>query len=116
LSLTISAADVRAGRLRNAAALQTNTPTRDGAGGEVASWANTLSPWYCELVQVKGGETFRGRMVHAAANYVAIGRYVSGVTPRMRLILGSRIFDILAADNVENRGRDLRLDLVERML
>lgn len=107
---------MRAGRLRQEAAIQANTPTRDGAGGEVASWANTVSPWYCELVQVKGGEAFRGRMVHASAEYVAEGRHVDGVTPRQRLVIGSRAFEILAAHNVEARDRTLRLELRERML
>lgn len=108
---------MRAGRFRNTAAIQANTPTRDAAGGETASWASSVSAsWPCELVQVKGGESFRGRIVHAAANFVAVGRYVSGVTSKHRVLLGARAFEILAANNVENRGRELRLDLVERGL
>jgi hypothetical protein len=36
-----------------------------------------VSPWWCELLQVKGGETVRRRTVHAQANYLAIGRYIA---------------------------------------
>ncbi len=106
---------MRAGKLRNKATIEANTPTQDSMGGEVESWA-AFATWWCELAQVKGGETFRGRVVHAAADLVGVGRHVSGVTPRHRLTLGARVFDILAVNNVENRNRELRLDLKERAL
>jgi head-tail adaptor len=102
--------------MRNTAAIEQNTPTRDAGGGEVAAWSSYCASWPCELVQVRGGETLRGRVVHAAAEYVAIGRFVAGVTPRMRVTLSGRTFEVLAAHDVESRGRELRLDLRERAL
>lgn len=107
---------MRRGRLRNTAAIEQNTPTRDASGGEVAAWASYCATWPCELVQVKGGELFRGRIVHASAEYLAVGGFVQGVTPRMRVTLAGRSFEILGANNVENRGRELRLELKERTL
>lgn len=107
---------MRAGRLRNEATIQSNAPTQDSIGGMVDNWSTFVTPWWCELLQVKGGEAFRGRAVHAAADSVATGRYVAGVTRQMRVTLGARTFDILDVNNVENRGRELRLDLRERRL
>lgn len=105
---------MRAGSLRNPAALEQNAPTRDAIGGEVASWSTLLSPWWCELLHVKGGETVRRRTVHAQANCLAIGRWVSGITTKHRLTLSGRTFDILDAYDPDGRGRELRLDLLER--
>ena len=105
---------MQAGRLRNLGAIEQNTPTRDAIGGEVASWAAFVSGWWFELLPVSGAERVRGRTVHAQANYLAIGRYTSGVTTKMRLTLGSRIFDILAALDPDGRTVELRLDLLER--
>lgn len=107
---------MRAGRLRHTLDIQQDTPGRDAAGGEVSSWAAVVSAWPCEIHQVKGGETFRGRVVHAQASSVAIGRYVTGVSSRMRAVFGTRIFDIKAVDDRDNRSRELRLDLAERGL
>ena len=104
---------MRAGSLRNRVTIQANTPTRDAIGGEVASWASH-SGWWCELLHVQGGETVRGKTVHAQANFLAIGRHVAGVTTKMRVTFGSRTFDILAAYDPDNRTRELRLDLLER--
>lgn len=106
---------MRTGRWRSKLTIQANTPTRDSIGGEVASWA-THATWWAELVQAKGGEAFRGGVVHAGADSVASGRYITGVTPQMRVTYGSRIFDILNVNNVESRGAELRLDLRERRL
>lgn len=105
---------MRAGRLRHNAAIEQNTPTRSPSGEAIASWSAFVASWWCELVQVGGGETFRSRQVHATADHVASGRYVAGVTPQMRVVLGSRTFDILRADNVMNRDRELMLHLRER--
>ncbi len=105
---------MRTGKLRNLGKIQVNNPTRDTAGGEVSAWSDFAAAWWFDLVQVKGGEMYRGRVVHAQADYQASGHYVAGVTAKMRVILGSRAFDIMDSENVENRGRELQLDLRER--
>jgi head-tail adaptor len=106
---------MRIGRLRNLATIQSNAPTQDTIGGTVDAWS-TFGEWWCELVQVKGGEAFRGRAVHASADSVASGHYMPGVTRQMRVLLDGRTFDILDVNNVENRNRELRLELRERRL
>lgn len=105
---------MRAGKLRNNVAIQQNTPTRSSSGESIDSWSDFAASWWCELATVSGGETFRSKQVHAQADTLAIGRYVSGVTPQMRVTYGSRTFDILLVDDVEQRHRELRLHLRER--
>lgn len=104
---------MRAGRLRNEATIQQTTPTRSSSGAAVDAWTSFVASWWCELVQVSGGEAFRGRQVHANADSVAIGRYASGVTPQMRLTHGGKTYQILAVNDVEKRERELRLELRE---
>lgn len=105
---------MRTGRQRTEATIQTIASTQDTIGGEVKTPSTLTATWYCELVQVKGGEAYRGRQVHGQANYLAIGQYVPGVTTKHRLVVGARTFDILASNDVDARGRELRLDLFER--
>lgn len=107
---------MRAGRLRCKAVIQQNSAGQDAIGGRTESWSTLYAGWYCELHQVKGGESFRGRVVHASADTVAIGRYVAGVTPRHRLTYDGSTYDIVAANNVDRRNRELRLDLRSRGL
>lgn len=105
---------MRAGKLRNEARIQANAPTRDASGGEVAAWADQVASWWCELAQVSGGQIFKGKGVHGQATHIASGRYVAGITSDMRVLFGSRIFDIVNAQDVDTRGRELRLELKER--
>lgn len=105
---------MRAGRLRTTARIEQNTPTRSDSGEAISAWSTFITTWPCELVGAGGGEAFRGRQTHASADHVAIGRYASGVTAQMRVVVGSRTFDILRVDNVGNRYRELRLNLRER--
>lgn len=105
---------MRTGRQRLEATIQTIASGQDAIGGETKTPSTLVATWYCELVGVKGGEVFRGRQVHGNANHVAIGHYVAGVTTKHRLVIGARTFDILWPNNVDNRDRELRLDLFER--
>lgn len=105
---------MRAGKLRNEVRIQANAPTRDASGGELAVWTDHVSSWWCELVQVAGGQIFKGKGVHGQATHVASGRYEAGVTSDMRVLFGARIFDIVNPQSVDNRGRELRLELKER--
>lgn len=104
---------MRAGRLRHNATIQSNTQTRSNSGEMVDAWGTFVASWWCEIVQVAGGESFRGRQVHANADSVASGRYVAGVTPQMRLTHSGRTYQILSVNDVEKRGVELRLDLRE---
>jgi head-tail adaptor len=105
---------MRRGRLRNTAAIEQTTQTQDAIGGTTNSWSAFCAQWPCELVGVSGGEVFRGRQVHANATYVAVGGYVSGVTTKHRVTLSGRTFEILRSLNADNKGRELRLELMER--
>lgn len=104
------------GKLRNKLTIEAlNVTARDSFGGETVTPA-IHSLWWCELVQVSGGEAYRGRVMHAEATSLASGRFISGVTPQMRATLGSRTFDIVNVYNVDGRSRELQLELKERAL
>jgi SPP1 family predicted phage head-tail adaptor len=107
---------MRAGKLRNKVVITNPAVTgKDAIGGETTTPA-TFADWWCELVQVSGGEVYKGRAVDAQATSVARGRYVAGVTRAMYIVMGSRTFDILNVNDVDERHRELMLDLKERGL
>ncbi len=96
------------------ATLKSIASTQDTIGGETKTPTTVVTTWYCELVQVSGGQEYRGKQVHGQANHVAIGQYVSGITTKHVMTVGARSFDIKASNNVDSRDRELRLDLFER--
>lgn len=88
---------------------------RDAIGGETTTPAAFIT-WWCALEQVDGGEVYRRNVLDAQATYTATGRWVPGVTRAMYVTLNGRSFDILNVINVDERGRDMVLELKERNL
>lgn len=106
---------MRTGRANTKMVFETNTPTRSSSGESVASWSTYKTAWG-ELQQVRGGETFRSRQVHADADSVFVFDWIDApaVTSSMRATSGSRVFDVLAVNNIGDRNRQVRVDLRER--
>lgn len=103
------------GARRTNGVIEQNTPTRSGSGEAIASWSTYKTLWG-ELVQVRGGEVFRSRQAHAEADYVLVYDYQDAPAPTtaMRFKVGSRVFDIMAIDNLGQKNREARLHLRER--
>lgn len=94
--------------------IQTVTET-PGALGATESWATTLK-LRGRIADYSGYERAEAMAVRAkATNVVYFPRYRSGLTTKNRLVLGSRIFNILAIDNVGGANREMKM-YVEELL
>lgn len=108
---------MRRGRANAKLVFESDTPTRSGSGESIVSWSTYKTAWG-ELQQVRGGESFRSRQVHADADSVFECDWIDApaITTAMRATYGSRVFDVLAVNNMGNRNRRMRVDLRERNL
>ena len=93
-----------ASRLRHRVTLQQEVHTSDGAGGTTKTWSNISDLW-AEIIPVAGAagsalnklggkEVVLGDQVQAEISHKITLRYRSGVTPDMRLVYESGIFNI----------------------
>ncbi len=115
---------MRAGLLRHRVTIQSDTgTTTDATGGITASWG-TFCVLQVELLGAETRETEALRRRYAEATYDMKGRYRSGITPKMRAVLGSvdssgnplgssRTFEILGAVDLDGRSRELHLAVKE---
>ena len=103
------------GRLRHRLTLESASRTPDGGGGAVETWTTVAQVW--GRIQPTGGteianaDGLGGRITHEITL-----RYRSGVTPAMRLISGSRRFEITAVIDIDERHRWLKCLCVEQDL
>lgn len=76
------------GELRDRANIQQDTSDDDSP---TAVWTGTplRSHWPCKIQPTGGDETYRGRQLEAHIDYVVVGRFVYGVTAKMRLYVTS---------------------------
>ena len=105
---------MRAGTLRHKVVIQKNTPTRDSYGAEVEAWADYATVW-ASIEPARGREFWESQQVNAEVTGKIRIRYLEGITPKMRVKHGSRIFEIISVINPEERNRELQLMVKERI-
>ena len=104
-----------AGRRNCKVTIEQSTQTQSSSGQMTDSWSTYKTVWM-ELRPTGGRETPDARQVVAEADTVGVFDWYDapGVTARMRVVYGSRTFDILHVANADERGRDGVLQLRER--
>jgi SPP1 family predicted phage head-tail adaptor len=100
-------------RLRHRLTLQQEVLTPDGAGGYARTWSNIADLW-AEIIPFSGNmnrsqETTVAAQLQSEISHRILLRYQSGVTAGMRLLFGSRAFNIISIANREEAGEVLEL-------
>lgn len=87
---------MQAGRLRHRVNIEQVTETRDADGGVVTSWATLHSKVPAEIVPLSGREFVAAQAAQAGITARLTIRYMAGITPKMRVVHGSDIYNIEA--------------------
>ena len=99
---------MRIGKLRHRIKIQEYTAGRDSFGSEEPIWTDVVTVW-ASVTPGSGKEHFASAQVNAEVSTKISMRYRSGITPKMRVAFGTRIFEIVSVLNYEERGIELNL-------
>ncbi|MDH4319948.1 MAG: phage head closure protein [Desulfobulbaceae bacterium] len=99
---------MRAGRLRHRVIIQAAGGTANGYNEVVATWSNVATVW-ADVRPASGKEQWRGLEPEAVVSHEVAMRYRAGVGPANRLLFGSRVLNIKAVLNLDERNRELLL-------
>ena len=105
---------VRAGEYRNYVTIQTVTTTQGSDGSSTESWATYISLW-AKIKPLTGREYYSAQQTQAELTHNIFCRYTSGIVPNMRVLWGTRIFDIMEVVNVNERGEEIIMRCKERL-
>lgn len=99
---------MQAGRLRERVAIQASTPSQNSSGELIESWATETTVW----AQVSAGSVSERFSAAAGQRASEISqtvrmRYRTDITPKKRLLWGSRILEILGQLDPDGRERTL---------
>lgn len=103
------------GRLRHRLILEQSVPTPDGGGGVTLTWVQVAQIWGA-LEPLSGRERVEAGRIAGRHMYDITIRHRGDVKLSMRFALGTRIFHILSAEDVDGRGRWLKTLCEEREL
>ena len=101
-----------AGALQHRLVLQTRNPSADGGGGDLGDpWAApvTVATLWGDVRPLNGDERLRAMKLENRVTHRIAVRYRAGVTADMRIVFGTRTFNIRAAIDVGERRRNLEL-------
>ncbi len=102
---------VKLGALRHRLVIQAERSTGDGGGGQSDPWADpvTVATVWGKVEPLTGSERLRAMQIEDRLSHRIVIRHRPGITPAMRIVFGSRVFNIRAAINHEERDRFLEL-------
>lgn len=93
--------------------IQTNTPTQDASGEQVASWSTLATVW-AKIDKSSAAERFINQQVVGEVDMVFQIRYRSDVTDKMRLVYGGQNYNIKGVTEVgRQRGTRIAARLVD---
>jgi SPP1 family predicted phage head-tail adaptor len=107
--------DIHIGDLRTRLTLEAPSRAADGGGGASVTWSTVASVW-ASVRPTGGGESYALDRVAGRVTHEIVLRYRSGVTPEMRLREGTRVFEIRAAFDPDQRRHWLKCLAEERDL
>jgi SPP1 family predicted phage head-tail adaptor len=103
------------GRLRHRIALERAVRSDDGGGGANESWVKVADVW-AEIRPTGGGEIVESDALTGRISHEIIMRFRTGVSPAMRLISNTRLFEIFAVIDIDERRRWIKCLCLERDL
>lgn len=105
---------IRSGKLRHMVQIQQIT-TGKGSSGGATEVASTFANVWASIEPMSGREFFAAAQRHAEATHVITIRYLADIVPKMRIVFGTRSFDIISALNDDELGKRLSLVCTERL-
>lgn len=95
------------GELRTRLTLEAPSRVGDGGGGAQVTWELVADVW-AALRPTAGTETYEFDRVAGKVSHEVVIRFRSDVIPQMRFRAGTRVFDIRAAFDPDQRRRWLK--------
>jgi len=94
-----------AGKLRHRIAVQSRAQAANAYGEIADTWATDATVWG-SIEPLTGEERLVGDAIQAQASHRVRLRY-RAMTPRNRLLFGTRVFEVVRVDNPGERGAEL---------
>jgi SPP1 family predicted phage head-tail adaptor len=100
---------MRAGTLKRRVTIQAVTEGTQDGYGEPAEVVTTFATRWASVEPLSGAELYRAHEMHPEVTHSVRLRYLDGVTAKMRVLFGTRSFEIKTVLNTEETNRELVL-------
>lgn len=102
------------GTLRHRVTIEDFTVVQDAFGEEVKTWQTFATRWG-SVEPLRGRERWNAQQVHAEVTHRVTMRWLSGLSPTMRVVHDGRNLDIDSIINPDERREMVELMCIERV-
>ena len=101
---------MQAGTLRHRVVIEARTSTRGTHGGSVEAWTPAATRW-AAVEPLQGRDLLAAAQIDTRLTHRIALRYYAGLKPSSgetgghRIVFGERVFTIMQARNIQERGR-----------
>jgi len=106
---------IPAGRRDKRVTIQTPSVVSDDLGQAINTWGTLATVW-AAVKPLTGDQRLAAQQVDATASHTVTILYRADVTPKMRVLYGSRILEIQAVMDPDERHEQLELACAEVVL
>lgn len=111
---------MHAGQLRHTITIQSRSATKDDYGQKVNTWA-TVATTRADIRPLSGREKVSGMEMAVKLTHTVAVRYQAALVPPLeastwRVLFGSRVLNIIASRNLEEKNRWIVLECEEGSL
>jgi SPP1 family predicted phage head-tail adaptor len=99
---------MRAGPMRNRITIEAPVETQATDGSVITAW-ETFSTTWASVEPLIGKEYFAQQREQATVSHKIRMRHIAGITHKMRIAWGTRLFEIESVLNVGERNREIVL-------
>lgn len=92
------------GELRHRVTVQQATDTRDAYGEPDPTWS-TYKERSAKISPMNGSRFFAGKQFDTDITHEIVLRHTAGITTKMRVLFGTRVFEIDSVINPQERNR-----------
>ena len=103
---------MQAGELRHLIEIQKFTTVKDSYGEDIKTWS-TYHKTYSKISPLRGKEYFDTQQIVPEVDNKITIRYKTGIAPTMRIVWGSRTYEIRSVTNPDERNIMLEFLAVE---
>jgi len=103
---------MQSGQLRKRLTIQQRSTAQDSYGQPLTAWADVATVWGA-VEPLNGRELLAAEAVQSEITHQVVMRYRPGITAKMRVLYGSRVFDIQNVLDENERHRMLTLLCLE---
>jgi SPP1 family predicted phage head-tail adaptor len=96
-------------KMRQNITFQSESTSTDSGGGTSLSWVSGSTVWAEVKPISRFSEKFKYGQLEDSLAFRITTRYISGITPKMRILFGSRVFNIRNVVNLDERSEILEI-------